>query len=54
MRARFTAAALFACLCVTSAAQAAEYNRVNTTASKISFIYRDIFRKSAYSIICYS
>jgi len=40
MRARFTAAALFACLCVTSAAQAAEYNRVNTTASKISFIYK--------------
>jgi len=39
MRARFTAVALFACLCVTSVAHAAEYNRVNTTASQISFTY---------------
>ncbi|MBT9265061.1 YceI family protein [Pseudomonas sp. MG-9] len=42
MRARFTAAALFACLCVMSAAQAAEYTRVNTTASQISFTYNQM------------
>ncbi len=40
MRARFTAVALFTGLCVMTCAQAAEYNRVNTTASKISFIYK--------------
>ncbi|MDX9674105.1 MULTISPECIES: YceI family protein [unclassified Pseudomonas] len=42
MRARFTAVALFACLYVMSAAQAAEYNRVNTTASQISFTYNQM------------
>ena len=40
MRVRFTAVALFTGLCVMTCAQAAEYNRVNTTASKISFIYK--------------
>ncbi|WP_226501631.1 YceI family protein [Pseudomonas sp. MWU16-30322] len=42
MRARFTAAALFACLCVMTCAQAAEYNRVNTTASQINFTYHQM------------
>jgi len=42
MHCRFTAAALFACLCVMSDVQAVEYNRVNTTASQISFTYNQL------------
>lgn len=40
MRARFTAVAVFTSLLVMTCTHAAEYNRVNTTASKISFIYK--------------
>ncbi|MEN5312586.1 YceI family protein [Pseudomonas koreensis] len=42
MRARFTAVALFACLGVMSVAQAAEYTRVNTAASQISFTFNQM------------
>ncbi|MHA3735764.1 YceI family protein [Pseudomonas sp. Eth.TT006] len=42
MGVRFTAAALFAWLCATGVAQAAEYHRVNTTASQISFTYKQM------------